>query len=153
MIWGTPLSKGIWAWGSGPRSGDDSLFIKNRSSPDFGPGLPVRPTKRESVRARPEPGPSVLIRIHEIHQNALAVGSELRPEGPSSGPRPRKPGICYTKCIRRFLAELAKNRGFSKTPLAVGSGAWPDSGPSAATPARGHETLEFAARNALGVFS
>ena len=57
------ISSGFGVERPGPRSGSDCVFIKNQSEPDFGPVLPVRPTKHESVGGRPEAGPSAFLRI------------------------------------------------------------------------------------------
>ena len=51
---GTVLFQGMTFSGERPEPGPDLVIIKNRSEPDFGPLLQVRPTKRESVRERPE---------------------------------------------------------------------------------------------------
>ena len=122
-----------WA---GRISGSDSVFIKNQSEPDFGPELPVLPTKHESAQLRPEPGPNPFLRFCVFLETSLAVGSERWPSGPSSGPRPKNVGISCTKKMNSFLHFCLILGRFSKTPLAVGSEGQPDPGPSCTLPAR-----------------
>ena len=94
---------GIGEEGRGPRSGSHSVFIKNQSEPDFGPHLPVLPTKHESVQERPERGPSQFFRFLVFLETTLAVGFQGRPEGPNRGPRPEKLGIPCTSEDNSFF--------------------------------------------------
>ena len=75
----------------GPRSGSDCVFIKNQSEPDFGPLLPVRPTKRESVRERPERGPSSDMDFQRFLKNTVVGGPGERPERPEESPEVHRP--------------------------------------------------------------
>ena len=101
---GAPIYfQAIWGRGPGPRSGSDCVFIKNQSEPDFGPGLPVRPTNHESVGLRPEPGPSAFLRFVAFLKKPLAVGSERWRAGPKPGPSSRNLGICCTRMNYSFF--------------------------------------------------
>ena len=96
------ISSGFGVERPGPRSGSDCVFIKNQSEPDFGPVLPVRPTKHESVGGRPEAGPSAFLRIVVLLKTPLAVGSGRWWAGPKAGPSSRYLGIQCTKMNRSF---------------------------------------------------
>ena len=58
MDWGTILFQGLTLSGKRPEPGSDLVPVQSKSEPDFEPPLPVRSTTRESVREKPEKGPS-----------------------------------------------------------------------------------------------
>ena len=87
------------AQGAGLKSGSDCVFTKNQSEPDLRPGLPVRPTKRESIGPRPQPGLATLFIFYVFLETPLAVGSEQRRPGRKPGLSSLFLGICCTKLI------------------------------------------------------
>ena len=96
MDWGTPLFQGMTLSGERPEPGSDLVIIKNRSEPDFGHLLPVRPTKRESVRERPERGP-------------IAAKSSRRAEK-TAQERPKSAcASCPFQCVLSFLGMFVEH--------------------------------------------